>query len=175
MQMGSEVADEELSMAYVYDSGGARIYRQKADGSGLNLTNIRQDVYLGGYERRQVKLIDTENSGNEASILTAIDNINAGTSDLTQYMFQNVDGTRLVKYVGLRAQWEYNDTSGDFDDPQFFLSFSNHLGSTSAVVDYSDGTLVEWKTNYAYGADESHWKKSTCRFGYPFTIPNCSA
>jgi len=42
--------------------------------------------------------------------------------------------------------------------PQIFLSFSNHLGSTSAVVDYADGTLVEWKTNYAYGADESEWK-----------------
>ncbi|MCP4600764.1 MAG: hypothetical protein GY847_09570 [Proteobacteria bacterium] len=29
---------------------------------------------------------------------------------------------------------------------------------TSAVVDWSDGTLVEWRTNYAYGATESHWK-----------------
>ncbi len=46
-------------------------------------------------------------------------------------------------------------------EPQLFLSFGNHLGSTSAVIDYKDGALVEWRTHYAYGADETHWKNLT--------------
>ena len=87
------------------------------------------------------------------------------TGNLGRYLFRNVDGTRLVKYPGLRVQWEWNEENGAFDAPQLFLSFSNHLGSTSAVIDYSDGTLVEWKTNYAYGADESHWKNSDPKYG----------
>ncbi|MCP4603896.1 MAG: hypothetical protein GY847_25810 [Proteobacteria bacterium] len=150
--------DQKIAMSYIYDSSGGRVIREKSDVISGDLTNIRQDIYLGGYERRQLNLIDTENSDQEVSINEALGNLANGDADLGRYLYRNVDGTRLVKYVGLRVQWKYNNQTGNFDPPEMFLSFNNHLGSTSAVVDWSDGTLVEWRTNYAYGAGESHWK-----------------
>ncbi|MDJ0765367.1 MAG: toxin TcdB middle/N-terminal domain-containing protein [Myxococcota bacterium] len=148
----------EITMAYIYDASGARVIREKSDVLSGQLDNIRQDLYLGGYERRQVSLIDQDNSNNEVSINQALPNIWNNTADLGRYRFDEIDGTRNVKYAGLRIQAKYNDTTGTFDPPQLFLSFNNHLGSTSAVIDYNNENLVEWRTHYAYGADESGWK-----------------
>ncbi len=156
--------DQKIAMSYIYGSSGARVIREKSDVISGDPTNIRQDIYMGGYERRQVNLIDTEDSDREVSINEALENLASGAADLGRYLYRNVDGTRLVKHAGFRVQWEYNDPVGSFDPPQMFLSLGNHLGSTSAVVDWSDGTLVEWKTNYAYGADESHWKNEDPKY-----------
>jgi hypothetical protein len=68
-------------------------------------------------------------------------------------VFQSISNARI--------QWK--STGSPIDPaatPQIFLTLTNHLGSTSAVVDYLTGALVEWKTNYAYGADESGWKNA---------------
>ncbi|MCP4607045.1 MAG: hypothetical protein GY847_42120 [Proteobacteria bacterium] len=157
--------DQKIAMSYVYDASGLRVLREKSDVTGGQLGNIRQDIYLGGIEHRQVSLIDNDDSDNPVSINEALSNIWDGTSDLGRYNFNNINGTKLVKYPGIRVQWEYDDLLAGYDDPQLFLSFGNHLGSTSAVIDYSDGTLVEWKTNYAYGADETGWKNGDEKYG----------
>jgi RHS repeat-associated protein len=138
---------QKIVMTYRYDASGNRVTREKSDVVGGELDNIRQDLYLGGYERRQVQF---QNELFNAVSINSPDGV----------AFADVEGTRLVKYAsGARIQWE---SSGGPIDPsgtlQIFLTLANHLGSTSAVVDYLTGDLVEWKTNYAYGADESGWK-----------------
>lgn len=154
---GAERIDDDsdaITMAYYYNASGARVIRQKADVSGLDLTNIYQDLYIaGGYERRQVKLFEQNLAHQERAVDT-------GSSEDLAY--ENVEGSRLVKYAsGARIQWKVEEGQLGIDtteQPQVFLSFDNHLGSTSAVIDYDDGTLVEWNTHYAYGAEESRWK-----------------
>jgi len=142
---------EQLTMSYVYDASGARVIREKS-AIAVDPDDIRQDLYIsGGYELRQVQLQD--DGSNPVSV---------GTDTPIDLHYASLNGTRLVKYSsGLRIQWKWNELEAALGDQQMFLSFSNHLGSTSAVVDYSDGTLVEWRTNYAYGADESHWKNTS--------------
>jgi RHS repeat-associated protein len=144
-----EDGSQKIAMAYRYDAGGNRVIREKSDVVGGELDNIRQDLYLGGYERRQVQLQDE--LSNPVSI-----------NDPSGVLFADVDGTRLVKYAsGARIQWKSTGSPVDpSGTPQIFLTFANHLGSTSAVTDYANGNLVEWKTSYAYGADESGWKNS---------------
>ena len=139
-------------MSYVYGASGGRVIRQK-DLTAVSTDNIKQDIYLGGYERRAVEM--QNDLGNAVSIFSA-----------EAIAYANVEGTRLVKYSsGARIQWKIPEGSSNFEtDPQIFLTFSNHLGSTSAVTDYEDGTLVEWKTNYAYGGDESGWKNGDPKY-----------
>ena len=140
---------QKIVMTYVYDASGNRVIREKSDIPG-GLDNIRQDIYLGGYERRQVQF---QNDLGQARSINSADGVE----------FKDVEGTRLVKYAsGARMQWK---STGDpitpavlATTPQIFLTLANHLGSTSAVIDFLTGALVEWKTNYAYGADESGWK-----------------
>ena len=139
-------------MSYVYGASGGRVIRQK-DRTAVSTADIYQDIYLGGYERRAVQM--QNDLGNAVSIFSA-----------EAIAYANVEGTRLVKYSsGARIQWKIPEGSSTFEtDPQIFLTFSNHLGSTSAVTDYADGTLVEWKTNYAYGGDESGWKNGDPKY-----------
>lgn len=145
----------ELTMSYYYDASGARVVRQKSDVAG-SATNIKQDLYIsGGYERRQVELQDDLGSP------VSVDTLSPG-----QGIYHDVEGTRLVKYAsGARIQYKVPEGDIFFEsEPQVFLNFTNHLGSTTAVVDYSDGTLVEYTTNYAYGADESRWKNPDTKY-----------
>jgi RHS repeat-associated protein len=132
-------------MSYVYDTAGSRVIREKWD--GLDATTRRQDLYLGGYERRQVQMRDSSGTPQPVAHQGA---------DLS---FYDLDDTRTVLYASsARMQWDYDESLGGFERVKIFLTFKNHLGSTSAVVDYLDGTLVEWTSHYAYGAEESHWK-----------------
>ncbi|MCP3667099.1 MAG: RHS repeat-associated core domain-containing protein, partial [Gammaproteobacteria bacterium] len=146
-------------MSYLYDAGGARVIRQKGDGEIGGLTDIKQDLYIGSYERRQVQLKDMNNNDNAASM-----HVEYPGEEYWGY-YQNIDGTRLVKYTtGVRVQRDWDDTLGEYEAEMIFLSFGNHLGSTSAVIDFKTGELTEWKTNYAYGADESHWKNPAPKY-----------
>lgn len=135
----------ELTMSYKYDASGVRVVREKSEGTGVS--DVYHDLYITGkYERRKVQLQDE--SGSQTTL--------AGVVDGETYRYKIVDGTREVKYSsGIRIQRKHED--GLFQDWQLFISFGNHLGTASAVVDFEDGTLVEWRTHYAYGATESHW------------------
>ncbi len=123
-------------MSYLYDSSGSRVIRQKADIAN-SVDDIVQDLYIGSYERRGVQLQNT---------LQQPQSIYDFSGSVVS--FNDVEGSRLVKYVsGMRVQWKVEEGESSInlsDTPQMFLSFSNHLGSTSAVVDYADGALVEW-------------------------------
>jgi len=138
-----------------------RVIREKHDPS--DLYGLVHDVWVGGgYERRQVQLRDSTGAPQP------IGGASWGDS------FEDTPDTRLVKYTsGLRVQWELepgqthiitDPSDPAASTPQIFMSFSNHLGSTSAVVDYQTGALVEWRTNYAYGSDESHWKNDDDKY-----------
>ncbi|MCP4640031.1 MAG: hypothetical protein GY851_06350, partial [bacterium] len=145
----------EITMSYRYDAAGGRVIREKQDPS--DMTSIRQDLYIsGGYERRGVQLTDPADSGNPAPIGRTYAGPTWGTFD------NIVDSRKVVYSSGLRVEWEHDGST--FGAEKKFLSFSNHLGSTSAVIDYDTGDLVEWKTNYAYGADESHWKNEEVKY-----------
>jgi RHS repeat-associated protein len=154
---GPNGGSPELTMTYRYDASGARVVREKSDVAG-GIDQVRQDLYIsGGYEVRQVQLQD--DLGNPVSVNSA---------SLEGARYEEVEGTRLVKYAfGARVQWKVEDGEDGLDlseEPQIFLSFSNHLGSTTAVVDYGDGTLVSYRTSYAYGSDESEWKNSDPKY-----------
>ncbi len=142
-------------MTYQYDIGGNRTIREQSDINNGTIADIYQDVYLGGIERRHVQL---QNLAQEAISIHAAE-ANIG--------FVNVANTRELHHAGgLRLEWD-NENSGDGianNPPKIFLSFSNHLGSTSAVIDYDTGDLVEWNTHYAYGADESRWKNTDPKY-----------
>jgi RHS repeat-associated protein len=142
---------EKVTMTYAYDASGGRVIREKFD----DPTNIYQDLYISsGYERRQVQLQNVSHTP------LSINNTDAG-----EKTFENIDGTRLVKYAaGARVQQKFLESQNKLEDAQIFLSFDNHLGSTSAVIDYDDGKLVEWNTNFAYGASESSWKNPDTKY-----------
>jgi RHS repeat-associated protein len=156
-----------LTMAYAYDASGGRVIREKSDVLGAQLTNIRQDLYLGGYERRGVQLVDE--SGTPRSILSSI----WDTGEPGRYT--DIAGSKKLKYVaGLRVERTKDGSTGQFGPEELYLSFNNHLGSTSAVIDFETGALVEWRSAYAYGADEVHWKNgdekyATAEEPYKFT------
>ena len=141
----------QLVMSYHYDASGARIVREKFNYASGDYSNIRQDLYIsGGYERRQVQLIRLDDSSP-----TTINDEAFQWGLRGQY--QNIAGTRTVKYAwGMRIDEELN--TEEIWETKRFLSFGNHLGSTSVVIDFDTGALVEWSTQYAYGADESHWR-----------------
>ncbi|MBN2212387.1 MAG: RHS repeat-associated core domain-containing protein, partial [Sedimentisphaerales bacterium] len=145
--------NENIVMSYQYDAGGGRVIREKSNILNGSIADVYQDLYLGGTERRQVQL---QNTAQEAiSIHSTEQNIG----------FQNVADTRELHYAGgVRLQWNFDSTGAVAPAPQIFLSFNNHLGSTSAVIDFETGDLVEWNTNYAYGADESRWKNSDAKY-----------
>jgi len=143
----------DVVMTYLYDAGGNRVVREQSN-IAVGEEEIYQDVYLGSLERRHVQLLD--GMGIARSIHSAQEGLH----------FVNVGDTRQVHYAaGARLQWKVPSTGGVLGaTPQIFLSFSNHLGSTSAVIDYESGALVEWNTYYAYGADESRWKNTDAQY-----------
>ncbi len=155
-----DAAGDQLAMQYVYDASGARVIREKSNIVGNNPTDVFQDLYISGdYERRKVKLRDVDNNdeqsiGNEAFRLPY---------NPLRGWYDDVEGTRLVKYSsGVRIDRDWNE--GGFGEEKWFLKFGNHLGSTTVVTDFDTGALVEWSTQYAYGADESHWKSADDKY-----------
>lgn len=152
-----EDGSHTITMAYLYDASGARVVREKSDVAGGQIDAIRQDLYIaGGYERRQVQLVN-ESTGNPAGIYAAAFRGTQPLSVGTRGVYSNVEASRKVKYSsGLRVEQDFKE--GTFGPQKRFLSIGNHLGSTSSVIDYDTGALVEWNTHYAYGADESRWK-----------------
>jgi len=143
----------DVVMTYLYDAGGNRVVREQSN-IAAGEEEIYQDVYLGSLERRHVQLLD--GMGIARSIHSAQEGLH----------FVNVGDTRQVHYgAGARLQWKVPETGGVMGAlPQIFLSFGNHLGSTSVVIDYESGALVEWNTYYAYGADESRWKNTDAQY-----------
>jgi len=130
----------QVVMTYLYDGGGNRVVREQSD-IAVGEEEIYQDVYLGSLERRHVQLVD------ELGVARSIHSAQEGLH------FVDVEETRQVHYAaGARLQWKVPLGSSVFTaTPQIFLSFSNHLGSTSAVIDYETGDLVEWNTTMRWG------------------------
>jgi RHS repeat-associated protein len=147
----------QFVMSYYYNASGNRVIREKSDFANGNYTNIRQDLYIAGnYERRGVELVP-EGSLNPTTVNDSI--FTTGTRG----DFDDTEGARLVKYAsGVRIDRDFKN--GVLGQEKWFLSFNNHLGSTSAVIDFDTGALVEWSTQYAYGADESHWKNRDAKY-----------
>ncbi|MBN2525179.1 MAG: VCBS repeat-containing protein [Deltaproteobacteria bacterium] len=155
---GDGASDENIVMSYLYDISGNRVIREKSNVAGGAMTDIYQDIYVGGTERRHVQLQDQNDT--VRSIATEV----LAWDVLT---FENVEDTRELHYAaGARIEYD-NESLGNgiaFNAPKIFLSFDNHLGSTSTVIDYETGKLVEWNTHYAYGADESRWKNPDSKY-----------
>jgi len=106
----------------------------------------------GGYERRGVML---QNESGEPRSINAV----PGTGE--SFAFVDVEGARLSKRVsGLRLEWKAEATGGIDPGgyPRKYLAFADHLGTASVVTDFDTGDVVEWRSNTAYGADESVWK-----------------
>jgi RHS repeat-associated protein len=152
-----ENGSHKLTMAYAYDASGSRVIREKSDIVGGQLTNIKQDLYLGGYERRGVQLTDSQ--GTPRSIFAAIwDSGSRGT-------YRDIEGSKVTKQAsGLRIDREWNASEGKFGPEERYLTLGNHLGSASAVIDFDTGALVEWRTSYAFGGDETHWKNGDVKY-----------
>jgi RHS repeat-associated protein len=152
-----ENGSHKLTMAYAYDASGNRVIREKSDIVGGRLTNIKQDVYLGGYERRGVQLVDQ--SGTPRSIFAESWDTGA------QGTYREVDGSKVTKQVsGLRIERDWNASENNFGPEERYLTLGNHLGSASAVLDFDNGALVEWRTSYAFGGDETHWKNGDVKY-----------
>jgi RHS repeat-associated protein len=122
-----------------YDSGNQRIIKQTIEDEpdmGDPAERVHLYVYPGDYERSGV-VLDSINSVYDADGALATE---------TQYL---VSGARVV--------WKNDHASGWGLDPEARMTYAigDLLGSTSAVFDIYSGELLETRTYYPNGAQET--------------------
>ena len=129
----------DAQLRYVYDAAGQRIVKTAVDFAGAQSHTI---YVFSTLELRHTWWTSTDGAPNDYALTSTTESV-------------------ILPAAGVRGRVVYSELdlpSMSSNHQHVFLELSDHLGSSTSIIDLATGELVEYSTYLAYGGAESDYR-----------------